>query len=174
MTSSPSFLRKATAQEVAPAPLLSAAECIYRIDNKEDSEKSSVQIFGQIQSRLAASSNPLCIILFGTDHNSNSSTNGQTSPPSHLKKKNSSQPNTKDSPWYTVGAAGFPSIGLLNHVYQGKEKTLPRRINPYPIPKRIDFAHLEGEGIGYKEGYSKIGMMIGPSTKLGTSSPFWI
>ena len=42
-----------------------------------------------------------------------------------------------------------------------------RRTNPYPIPKRIDLGHIEGKGVGYDTGYTKLSMIMGPEYRLG-------
>lgn len=47
----------------------------------------------------------------------------------------------------------------------------PRRVNPYPIPKRIDISHIEGKGIGYETGYTKLGVIFGPEYRLGHFLP---
>lgn len=128
------------------APVFAAEKCIYIIDNEKDKKNQRLTIFDQMQSR----SKPLASLLLASN-----------------KQENSPAPSIKDAPWYTVGSIGFPSIGLLNH----STKKKPRRPNPYPIPKRVDLAHLWGKGIGYKEGYGKLGLMIGPEYKLGEFLP---
>jgi hypothetical protein len=42
-----------------------------------------------------------------------------------------------------------------------------RRVNPYPIPKRIDFGHIEGKGIGYDRGYTQMSIVLGPEYRIG-------
>lgn len=47
--------------------------------------------------------------------------------------------------------------------------TEPRRVNPYFIPKRIDMGHIEGKGIGYEKGYSKLSVLLAPEYAVGDS-----
>jgi hypothetical protein len=77
----------------------------------------------------------------------------------------------------------FPHLGIRQLVGEmGSEKSqwkqkktvpftgshdAPRRANPYPIPKRIDFGHIEGKGIGYDVGYTQIAMVLGPEYRIG-------
>lgn len=42
-----------------------------------------------------------------------------------------------------------------------------RRPNPYPIPKRFDLGHIEGKGIGYDTGYTKLSVILGPEYRVG-------
>lgn len=44
-----------------------------------------------------------------------------------------------------------------------------RRVNRYPIPKRIDMGHIEGKGIGYEKGYSKLSLILAPEYEIGHS-----
>ena len=44
-----------------------------------------------------------------------------------------------------------------------------RRPNPYPIPKRIDLGHIEGKGIGYENGYTKLSVIFAPEYQVGRS-----
>lgn len=50
-----------------------------------------------------------------------------------------------------------------------KTKATPenRRPNPYPIPKRIDLGHIEGKGVGYDTGYTKLSVIMGPEYQVG-------
>ena len=50
-------------------------------------------------------------------------------------------------------------------------KSQPRRVNPYPNLKRIDFGHIEANGIYYPEGYSKCSLLFGPEYKIGSFLP---
>jgi hypothetical protein len=43
----------------------------------------------------------------------------------------------------------------------------PRHVNIYPIPKRIDIGHIEGKGIGYETGYTKLSVVFAPEYEVG-------
>lgn len=40
-------------------------------------------------------------------------------------------------------------------------------VNIYPIPKRIDVGHIEGKGIGYNTGYTKLSIVFAPEYRVG-------
>jgi len=48
-------------------------------------------------------------------------------------------------------------------------KKLPRKRvakgNPYPLPKRVDLSHIEGKGIGYSVGYTRLDLLLAPDYK---------
>ncbi len=45
------------------------------------------------------------------------------------------------------------------------------RVNHYPIPKRIDFSHKEGKGVGTRLGYTKLDVILGPEYEVGHFLP---
>ena len=59
-----------------------------------------------------------------------------------------------------------------NSTTQEKNEEIPdtRRPNPYPIPKRIDLGHIEGKGVGYDTGYTKLSVILGPEYRVGHHS----
>jgi hypothetical protein len=63
-------------------------------------------------------------------------------------------------------------LSVFNSESTDKEvEERPRRVNPYPIPKRIDISHIEGKGIGYETGYTKLEVIFGPEYRLGHFLP---
>ena len=48
-------------------------------------------------------------------------------------------------------------------------KKMPRKRvateNPYPLPKRVDLSHIEGKGIGYSAGYTRLDLLLAPDYK---------
>jgi hypothetical protein len=47
----------------------------------------------------------------------------------------------------------------------------PRHVNPYPIPKWLQISHIEGKGIGYERGYTKLATVFGPEYRVGHFLP---
>ena len=62
-------------------------------------------------------------------------------------------------PWFISASSSTPNT----------QKPIPesRRPNPYPIPKRIDVGHIEGKGVGYNTGYTKLSVILGPEYRIG-------
>ncbi len=54
---------------------------------------------------------------------------------------------------------GVPSMAFL---VEGKQD-----FSSYPIPKRIDIGHIEGKGIGYECGYTKLSLLFGSEYRVG-------
>ncbi len=70
------------------------------------------------------------------------------------------------------GTGGLPKLAVGPKSGFGTNPTQvpePRRVNTYPIPKRIDMGHIEGKGIGYERGYSKLSVIFGPEYEVGHS-----
>ena len=48
---------------------------------------------------------------------------------------------------------------------------VPRRVNPYFIPKWLQAGHSEGKGVGYDVGYTKVVAVLGPEYRIGSFLP---
>ncbi len=75
-------------------------------------------------------------------------------------KKPLTQKPVAQLPWFAKG-------GGESTPKPSKEIPDTRRPNPYPIPKRIDIGHIEGKGVGYDTGYTKLSVILGPEYRLG-------
>lgn len=96
-----------------------------------------------------------------------------TSAIDHKANNNKHLTASKGETESALGVAAFPffSPKAYNAPVSKKSKETPRRANPYPSPKRIDFSHIEAKGIGYKVGYTKLAVLFAPEYKIGSFLP---
>lgn len=91
-----------------------------------------------------------------------------------LQKKQPSQktsqipPVTKERNGFLLGISQDNSQRKIESTQsESVQVRAPRRANPYPIPKRIDVGHIEGKGIGYDLGYTKLSVVLAPEYRNG-------
>lgn len=75
------------------------------------------------------------------------------------------------------GLVANPSIHSLLQADLHDQKAMApppastRRVNPYPIPKWAQVSHIEGKGVGYDMGYTKLDLVLGPEYQIGSFLP---